>query len=74
MREAILWTIRIIEMKTTPAILIVIYEMEEMKILHGEQMTTPATVTIRQEAVISIMKHRNKRKNGFMVVALSKKW
>ena len=38
------------------------------------QMTTPATVTIRQEAVISIMKHRNKRKNGFMVVALSKKW
>ena len=46
----------------------------EMKILHGGQMTTPATVTIRQEAVISIMKHRNKRKNGFMVVALSKKW
>ena len=45
-----------------------------MKILLGGQMTTPATVTIRQEAVISIMKHRNKRKNGFMVVALSKKW
>ena len=40
----------------------------------GNENTTPATVTIRQEAVISIMKHRNKRKNGFMVVALSKKW